>query len=70
MPISPDIGECLDAPCADSNLPLLKLAEAQDNCESGVMAPLIERSETVADALRVILMFNCDKLTLQRRFEL
>jgi AraC-like DNA-binding protein len=26
---------------------------------AGVMTPLIERSETVADALRVVLMFNC-----------
>ena len=43
MLMSPDIAECLDAFCADSNLPSLKLAEAQDHQESGVMAPLIER---------------------------
>jgi hypothetical protein len=59
MLMSPDIAKCLDALCADSNLPLLKLAEAQDHRVSGVMAPLIERSKTVADALRVVLMFNC-----------
>ena len=43
MLMSPDIAECLDAFCVDSNLPSLKLAEAQDHQESGVMAPLIER---------------------------
>ena len=43
MLISPDIAECLDAFCADSNLPSLQLAEAQDHRDSGVMAPLIER---------------------------
>ena len=69
MLMSPDIAECLDALCADSNLPLLKLAEAQNYRESGVMAPLIERSETVADAVQVVPMFNCNKPTLQRYFE-
>ena len=59
MLMSHDIAKCLDALCADSNVPLLKLAEAQDHRMSGIMAPLIERSETVADALRVVLMFNC-----------
>ena len=43
MLMSPDIAECLDPFCAGSNFPLLKLAEAQDQQESGVMAPLIER---------------------------
>ncbi len=69
MLMSPDIAECLDALCADSNLPLLKLAEAQNYRESGVMAPLIERSETVADAVQVVPMFNCNKPTLQCSFE-
>ncbi|MBL6697459.1 MAG: helix-turn-helix transcriptional regulator [Proteobacteria bacterium] len=59
MLVSTDVATILDALCADSNLPLLKLAEAQDHRVSGVMAPLIERSKTVADALRVVLMFNC-----------
>ena len=59
MLMSPDIAKCLVALCADSSLPLLKLAEAQDHRVGGVMTPLIERSETVADALRVVLMFNC-----------
>ncbi len=59
MLMSSDIAKCLDALCGDSNFPLLKLAEAQDHRMSGVMAPLIARSETVADALRVVLMFNC-----------
>ena len=59
MLMSSDIAKILDTLCADSNLPLLKLAEAQDHRVGGVMAPLIERSETVADALRVVLMFNC-----------
>lgn len=43
MLMSPDIAECLDALCADSNFLLLKLAEAQDHRESDVMASLIER---------------------------
>ena len=59
MLMSPDIAKCLDALCLYSNLPLLKLAEAQDHRVGGVMTPLIEQSETVADALRVVLMFNC-----------
>jgi len=59
MLMSPDIAKCLDALCADSNLPLLKPAEMQDHRVGGVMMPQIERSETVADALRVVLMFNC-----------
>ncbi len=59
MLMSPDIAKCLDALCGDSNLPLLKLAELQDHRVGGVMVPLIQRSETVADALRVVLMFNC-----------
>ena len=59
MLMSTDIAKILDTLCVDSNLPLLKLAEVQDHRISGVMAPLIERSETVADALRVVLMFNC-----------
>ena len=59
MLMSPDISKCLDELCADFHLPLLKLAELQDHRVSGVMTPLIERSETVADALRVVLMFNC-----------
>ena len=66
---SPAIAECLDALCADYNLALLKLAEAQDHQNRGVVTLLIERSETVADALWVVLMFNFDKRTLQRRFE-
>ena len=59
MLLSPDISKCLDELCLDSNLPLLQLAELQDHRVGGVMTPLIERSETVADALRVVLMFNC-----------
>ena len=69
MFMSPNIAECLDALCADFNLPLLKLAEAQDHRERGVVAPLIERLASVADALGVVLIFNCDKRTLQRRLE-
>ena len=53
MLISSDISKCLDELCADFHLPLLKLAELQDHRVGGVMTPLIERSETVADALRV-----------------
>ena len=45
MLMSPNIAERLDALCADFNLPLLKLAEAQDHRERGVVAPLIERLE-------------------------
>ena len=59
MLMSTDISKCLEVLCADSNLPLIKLAELQDHRVGGVMTPLIERSETVADALRVVLMFNC-----------
>ena len=59
MLLSPDLSKCLDELCLDSNLPLLQLAELQDHRVGGVMTPLIERSETVADALRVVLMFNC-----------
>ena len=59
MLLSPDLSKCLDDLCLDSNLPLLQLAELQDHRVGGVMTPLIERSETVADALRVVLMFNC-----------
>ena len=62
-----NITGCLNALRADCNLSLLKLAEAQDQRDSGVVAPLIERLETDADALRVVLMFNCDKRSLQRR---
>ena len=59
MLLSPDISKCLDELCLDSNLPLLQLAELQDHRVGGVMTPLIEGSKTVADALRVVLMFNC-----------
>ena len=59
MLMSTDISKCLEVLCADSNLPLIKLAELQDHRVGGVMTPLIERSKTVADALRVVLMFNC-----------
>ena len=43
MPTSPDTAECLGAFFAESNFPLLKLAEGQCHWEIGVMAPLIER---------------------------
>ena len=69
MLMSPNIAKCSDARRADSNLPLLKLAEAQDHREPRVVAPLIERLESVADALGVVLIFNCDERTLQRRLE-
>tara|TARA_Y100001954_G_scaffold236386_1_gene296848 strand:- start:629 stop:1636 length:1008 start_codon:yes stop_codon:yes gene_type:complete len=59
MLLSPDMSKCLDELCLDSNLPLLQLAELQDHRVGGVMTPLIEGSKTVADALRVVLMFNC-----------
>ena len=35
MLMSPDISRCLDQLCADSNLPLLQLAELQDHRVGG-----------------------------------
>ena len=43
MLMSPAIAEFFDAFCADSNFSILKLAEAQDHQEIGVMVPLVER---------------------------
>ena len=59
MITSTDIVGCVDALCSDSHTPLLQLAELQDHRIAGVMAPMLERSKTVADAIRTVLMFNC-----------
>lgn len=59
MITSTDAVMCLDALCGDSHAAMLQLVELQDHRIAGVMTPMIERSETVADAIRTVLMFNC-----------
>lgn len=59
MITSTDTVACLDVLCSDSYVPMLQLAELQDHRIAGVMTSMIERSETVADAIRTVLMFNC-----------
>ena len=59
MIMSTDVADCVDALCRDSQAPLLQLAELQDHRIAGVMAPMLEGSKTVADAIRAVLMFNC-----------
>lgn len=54
-----DVAKLLDALCVDSDSSLVELAQKQGRSCSGVMLSLIESAETVADALRVVLMYNC-----------
>ena len=59
MILSTEVVGCVDALCSDSDTPLLQLAELQDHRIAGVMTPMLERSKTVSDAVRAVLMFNC-----------
>jgi len=59
MLMAGDVAKVLDSLCVDTDSTLISLAEGQDRSISGVMLSLIESAETVADAIRVVLMYNC-----------
>ena len=54
-----DVAKLLDSLCVDSDSALVELAQKQGRSCSGVMLSMIESAETVADAIRVVLMYNC-----------
>jgi AraC-like DNA-binding protein len=54
-----DVAKLLDSLCVDSDSALVELAQKQGRSCGGVMLSLIESAETVADAIRVVLMYNC-----------
>lgn len=59
MLMAGDAATLIDALCADSDAMLLELAQRQGrDCAGGILS-LIENAETVADAIRVVLMYNC-----------
>ena len=49
----------VDSICVDSDVTMLRLAEIQGRHCGGLMTSMIEGSETVSDALKVLLTFNC-----------
>ena len=59
MLMAGDVAKVLDSLCVDTDSTLISLAQGQDRSISGVMLSLIESAETVADAIRVVLMYNC-----------
>lgn len=59
MLMAGDVAKVLDSLCVDTDSTLISLAQGQDRSISGVMLSLIESAETVADAVRVVLMYNC-----------
>jgi AraC-like DNA-binding protein len=59
MVLAGDASKLIEALCADSDVTLLELAQRQGRDCAGAMLSLIENAETVADAIRTILMFNC-----------
>lgn len=59
MVMAGDAARLLDALCAESDTTLLELAQRQGRDCAGRMLSLIENAETVADAIRVVLMYNC-----------
>ena len=59
MLMAGDVAKVLDSLCLDTDSTLIELAQRQDRSISGVMLSLIESAETVADAIRVVLMYNC-----------
>jgi len=59
MVLAGDASKLIEALCADSDVKLLELAQRQGRDCAGAMLSLIENAETVADAIRVVLMYNC-----------
>ena len=54
-----DVVGLFDSICVDSDITMLRLAEIQGRHCAGVMTSMMECAETVADALKVLLTFNC-----------
>ena len=54
-----DVVTVFDGLCAESDVTMLRLAEIQGLHCAGLMAPMMEGAETVSDALKVLLTFNC-----------
>jgi len=59
MLMASDIAKVLDLICAESDLATLEMVKQQGLHCGGVLAEMIEASETVADAIRVVLTYNC-----------
>jgi AraC-like DNA-binding protein len=54
-----DVARLMDELCADSDTTLIELAQRQGRSCGGAILPLIETADTVSDAIRLILMYNC-----------
>ena len=54
-----DVVTVFDGLCAESYVTMLRLAEIQGRHCAGLMVPMMEGAETVSDALKVLLTFNC-----------
>jgi hypothetical protein len=54
-----DVVTVFDGLCVESDVTMLRLAEIQGRHCAGLMAPMMEGAETVSDALKVLLTFNC-----------
>jgi len=54
-----DVVTVFDGLCVESDATMLRLAEMQGKHCAGLMMPLMQSAETVSDALKVLLTFNC-----------
>ena len=54
-----DVVTVFDGLCVESDVTMLRLAEIQGKHCAGLMMPMMQGAETVSDALKVLLTFNC-----------
>ncbi len=54
-----EVARLMNGLCADSDTTLIELAQSQGRSCAGAIMPLIETADTVSDAVRIILMYNC-----------
>ena len=54
-----EVARLMNGLCADSDTTLIELAQSQGRSCAGAIMPLIETADTVSDAIRIILMYNC-----------
>ncbi len=59
MPMVGEVARLMNGLCADSDTTLIELAQSQGRSCAGAIMPLIETADTVSDAIRIILMYNC-----------
>jgi AraC-like DNA-binding protein len=54
-----DVVTLFDGLCVESDVTMLRLAEIQGKHCAGLMMPMMQGADTVSDALKVLLTFNC-----------